>query len=171
MAEEPSKAVKEPVESVPFNFTKYTGWGSAAGAAAVGIYTALKPILDEGPDPLVTLGLLLAAGAFLLAGAIAAGADVLARAYVTARTVPDPKDPNKVVPAPLVLAEAIEKKSEEPKVISVPQIKKVRVQGEPATLLALKITGDKTEFQVQRAGQDELQWVDPIAVELGSKKN
>ena len=170
MSEEPSKAVKEPVEAVPFNFTKYTGWGSAAGAAAVGIYTALKPILNDGPDPLVTLGLLLAAGAFLLAGAIAAGADVLARAYVTARTVPDPKDANKAVPASAVLAEAIEKKSEEPKIISVPPIKKVKVQGEPATLLALKITGEETKFQVQGAGQDEPQWVDPNAVELGGKK-
>lgn len=170
MTEEASKGVKEPVEAVPFNFTKYTGWGSAAGAAAVGIYTALKPILDEGPDPLVTLGLLLAAGAFLLAGAIAAGADVLARAYVTARTVPDPKDANKAVPASVVLAEAIEKKSEEPKIISVPPIKRVRIQGEPATLLALKITGEKTEFQVQRADQDQLLWVDPIAVDLGGKK-
>jgi hypothetical protein len=74
------------------------------------------------------------------------------------------------VPASLVLAEAIEKQGEAPKIISVPPIKKVMVQGGPATLLALKITGDRTEFQVQRAGQDQPQWVDPVAVELGGKK-
>ena len=161
---------KEPVESVPFNFTKYTGWGSAAGAAVIALYTALKPILDEGPDPIVTFGLLVAAGFFLLAGAIAAGADVLGRAYVTARTTPDPKDSTKVTPASAALAAAIDKRGEEPKIVSVPPVKGVSVHGDSAVLLALKITGEKTEFQVQRASEDEPEWVEPIAVQFGGKK-
>jgi hypothetical protein len=169
-AEETKQNVAEPVQAEPFNFTKYTGWSSAAGAFAVGLYAALKPVIDEAPDPLIGLGLLLTVGFFLLAAAIAASADVLARAYVTARTTPDPKDDTKVLPASLVLAQAMEKRGEEAKIVAMPRIKGVRVQGEPATLLALKIAGEKTEFQVLRDGQTEPQWVSPVAVEFPSGK-
>jgi hypothetical protein len=166
MADEPKKNVAEPVQAEPFNFTKYTGWSSAAGAFGVGLYALLKTVIDEAPDPLIGLGLLLTIGFFLLAAAIAGGADVLARAYVTARTAPDPKDDTKVRPASLVLAQAMEKRSEEAKIVAMPRIKGVKVQGEHATLLALKIAGETVEFQVLREGQDEPQWVAPVAVDF-----
>lgn len=170
MSDDPKQNVAEPIQAEPFNFTKYTGWSSAAGAFAVGLYALLKTLINEAPDPLVALGLLLTVGFFLLAAAIAAGADVLARAYVTARTAPDPKDDTKVLPASLVLAQAIEKQGEEAKIVAMPRIKGVKIQGEPATLLALKIAGKTTEFQVLREGQDEPQWVAPVAVEFLKKK-
>jgi hypothetical protein len=166
MADAPKQNVAEPVQSEPFNFTKYTGWSAAAGTFGVGLYTALKEVFDEGPDPLISLGLLLAIGFFLLAAAIAGGADVLARAYVTARTSPDPTDDKKVLPASLVLAQAIEKRSAEPKIVAMPRIKGVKVQGEPATLLALKVAEDETTFHVLPSGKTEPEWVPPIAVEF-----
>jgi hypothetical protein len=171
MPEEPKQNVAEPVQAEPFNFTKYTGWSSAAGAFATGLYALLKTILDQAPDPLIGLGLFLAAGFFLLAAAIAAGADVLARAYVTARTVADPKDDTKILPASLVLAQAMEKRGDEDKIVAMPRMKGVKVRGEPATLLALKSAGEKTEFQVLRNGQDNPEWVAPVAVELPATKS
>jgi hypothetical protein len=111
---------------------------SAAGAFATGLYALLKTVLGQAPDPLIGLGLFLAVGFFLLAAAIAAGADVLARAYVTARTTPDPKDAAKVLPASLVLAQAMEKHAEEGKINGDAKIKGVKVKGEPAMVLALK---------------------------------
>ncbi len=167
---DPQQNVSEPVQAEPFNFTKYTGWSSAAGTFAVGLYAALKTILDEAPDPLIGLGIFLAIGFFLLAAAIASGADVLARAYVTARTTPDPEDDKKVLPASLALAKAIEKRGEEDRVIAMPRIKNVKVQGEAATVLALKVAGDKTEFQVLRSGDEQPQWVAPVAVEFPPPK-
>jgi hypothetical protein len=168
-ADEAKQNVAEPVQAEPFNFTKYTGWSSAAGAFGVGLYAALKTVIDEAPDPLIGLGLLITVGLFLLAAAIASGADVLARAYITARTTPDPKDDTKVLPASLVLAQAMEKRSGEPNIVAMPRIKGAKVKGEPATLLALKFTGEKTEFQVLRDGQDP-EWVPPVAVEFPKRK-
>jgi hypothetical protein len=94
---------------------------------------------------------------------------VLARAYITARTTPDPKDDTKVLPASLLLAQAMEKRSGEPKIVAMPRIKGFKVKGEPVTLLALKIEGEQTEFQVLRDGQ-EPEWVTPVAVEFPKKK-
>lgn len=171
MGKEPAQQnVAEPVQAEPFNFTKFTGWSSAAGTFGVGLYALLKTLIDEAPDPLIGLGLLLAVGFFLLAAAIASGADVLARAYVTARTTPDPKDDTKVLPAALALAQAMEKRGEEARIVGMPRIKGVKVQGASATLLALKLTGEKTEFQVLRDGQTEPQWVSPVAVEFPKPK-
>jgi hypothetical protein len=170
MADEPKQNVAEPVQAEPFNFTKFTGWSSAAGTVVVAAYASVKAIIHEVPDPLIGLGLLLLVGFFFLAAAIAAGTDVLARAYVTARTTPDPKDDTKVLPASLVLAQAMEKHSEEAKIVAVPRIKGVKVQGKSATLLALKITGEKTEFQALRDGQTEPEWVAPVAVEFPKAK-
>ena len=166
MGDEPKQNIAEPIQAEPFNFTKFTGWSSAAGTFAVSLYALLKTLIDKAPDPLIGLGLLLTVGFFLLAAAIAAGADVLARAYVTARTTPDSKDDTKVLPASLVLAQAMEKRSEEAKIVAMPLIKGVKVQGEAATLLALKTVGEKVELQVLRSGQTELQWVAPVAVEF-----
>ena len=162
--------VTEPVQAEPFDLTKYTRWSAAAGTFGVGIYAGLKTVIDEAPDPLIGLGLLLTVGFFLLAAAIAGSADVLARAYVTAQTTPDPKDDAKVLPASLVLAQAMEKRGEEAKIVAMPRIKGVKVQGEPATLLALKIAGEKSEFQVLRTGQAEPQWIAPVAVVFPKRK-
>lgn len=170
MAGKPKKNVAEPVQAEPFNFTKYTGWGSAAGAFGVGLYALLKTTIDKAPDPLIGLGLLLTVGFFLLAAAIASGADVLARAYVTARTAPDPADDTKVLPAALVLAQAMEKRGEEAKIVGAPRIKGVKVKGQPAVLLALKVSGEKTEFQVLRTGENDPEWVEPVAVDLSAAK-
>jgi hypothetical protein len=167
---ETKQNVAEPVQAEPFNFTKYTGWTSAAGAFGTGLYALLKTVLDQAPDPLVSLGLFLAVGFFLLAAAIAAGADVLARAYVTARTTPDPNDATKVLPASLVLAQAMEKHGKEDKIVAMPRIKGIKVKGEPAALLALKIAAEKTEFQVLRNGQDSPEWVEPVAVDFPTAK-
>lgn len=171
MDSEPKQNVGEPVQAEPFNFTKYTSWSSAAGAFATGLYALVKTVFDQAPDPLIGLGLFLAVGFFLLAASIAAGADVLARAYVTARTTPDPKDETKVLPASLVLAQAMEKHAEEDKIVAMPRIKGVKVKGEPATVLALKLAGEKTEFQVLRNGQDDPEWVAPVAVDFPTKKS
>ena len=157
---------KEPVQAEPFNFTKYTGIGAATGTALLAGYAAIKKLVDEAPDPQIGLGLLIAAGLFALAMAITAGADVLARAYVTSHTTPDPDDATKTIPASVTLARAMDKGREEPKIISMPRVKGVEIQGRPATLLAMKISGDKTEFQVKRKDQSEPEWVDPVAVEF-----
>jgi len=166
----PNQNIVEPIQAEPLDFTKYTGWSAAAGTAGVGIYAGLKTVIDQAPDPLIGLGLFLTVGFFLLAAAIAGSADVLARAYVTSRTTPDPKDETKVLPVSLVLAQAMEKRSEEAKVVAMPRIKGVKVQGEPATLLALKIAGGTTEFQVLRNEGAEPQWVAPVAVDFPKLK-
>ncbi|HEV7483960.1 MAG TPA: hypothetical protein VGO13_12765 [Solirubrobacterales bacterium] len=105
-----------------------------------------------------------------MAAAIAAGADVLARAYVTARTTPDPEDDKAVLPAALVLAQTMEKRSEEAKIVAMPRVKGVKVQGEPATLLALKLVGDKMEFLVLQNGQTEPYLGCSVAVEFPKGK-
>jgi hypothetical protein len=157
---------KQPVQAEPFNFTKYTGIGAAAGTALLAAYTVIKKLLDEAPDPLIGLGLFIAAGLFALAVAITAGADVLARAYVTSHTTADPDDATKAIPASVALARAMDKDREEPKIVSMPRVKGVEVQGQSATLLAMKISGDKTEFQIKRKDQSEPEWVDPVALEF-----
>jgi hypothetical protein len=155
---------KKPIEAEPLNFTKYTSWGGAAGAAIIALYTPLKAIIS-GVDPTVALGLLLAGGLFFLAVALASVGDVLARAYATARTVAD-ADSGKTVPATAALAAAIRKESEKPRQLSVPRIKGAKVQGKSVTILALELSPNgKTRFQVARRNE-EPKWVDAVAVSL-----
>jgi hypothetical protein len=154
----------KPIQAEPLNFTKYTSWGGAAGAAVIALYTPLKAIIS-GVDPTVALGLLLAGGLFFLAVALASVGDVLARAYVTARTVAD-ADSGKTVPATASLATAIRKQSEEPRQLPVPKIKGAKVQGKPVTVLALELSPNgKTRFQIV-SHNEEPKWVDAVAVSL-----
>jgi hypothetical protein len=157
---------KEPVQAEPFNFTKYTSIGSASVAAVIAAYMAIRQVVDDDVDPLVTLGLLVAVGLVALAMAVAAAADVLARSYVTSNTTVDPEDEGKLLPASVVLAEAMKKQGEETKVVAMPHLEGVKVGGRPATLLAMHITKDETQFQVRLKNEAELKLVDPVAVEF-----
>jgi hypothetical protein len=161
---------KEPVQAEPFNFTKYTSIGSTAAAAVVGAYTVIRQAVDDDVDPLVALGVFLALGLVAIAIAVVAAADVLARSYVASNTMVDPEDEDKLLPASAVLALAMEKQGAEQKIVSVPRIKGTKHGGQPVTLLAMRFTGDKTEFQVQKEGSGDPQWVEPSGVEFPQQK-
>jgi len=158
---------KEPTQAEPFNFTKYTSIGAATTTTMVALVAGIREILGKDTNPQVALGIFLAAGLVAIAIAIVAASDVWARAYVTSNTTIDADDEDKLLPASVVLAKAMDKLREEPKFVPLPPIRGAQVQGEPATLLALKITGDKTEFEVQRGGETEL--VPPVAVEFSTQ--
>ncbi len=159
---------KEPTQAEPFNFTKYTSVGAATATSMVALVAGMREILDKDTNPQVALGIFVAAGLVAVAIAIVAASDVWARAYVTSNTMIDPDDENKLLPASVVLAKAMDKQREDPKIVPLPRIKGTQVQGEAATVLAMRITGEKTEFQVQRA-DGETEWVPPVAVKFPAK--
>jgi hypothetical protein len=156
---------KEPTQAEPLNFTKYTSFGAVAATSAVAVIAGIRELLETDTNPLVALGIFLAAGLVAIAIAIVAASDVWARAYVTSNTMIDPDDEDKLLPASVVLSKAMDKQREDPKIIPLPRIKGTKVQGESATVLAMRVTGEKTEFQIQRAG-GETEWVTPVAVKF-----
>lgn len=156
--------IKEPTQAEPFNFTKYTSIGAATTTTMVALVAGIREILGKDTNPQVALGIFIAAGLVAVAIAIVAASDVWARAYVTANTTIDPDDEDKLLPASVVLAKAMDKQRSEPKIVPLPRIKGTQVQGEAVTVLALRITPDKTEFEVQQGG--EIKLVPPVAVKF-----